>query len=375
MTDQPSIPVQPGDALPFCYGMAADRRFYSSESQAGRPAVMVLIGHAAGLAADATIAALLCRADAFAERNADLVILGEEDMVRARRRDALSPARLVDCGGEFLKSCGVSPCETVVLAVDRNRRVALRLSSCGDTDVAAACLACLDRLPREDARDIVLPAPVLILPNLLSSLQCRHLIDLFESRPSMEGEIATIDRDGMPASRVDRDKKRRRDVPIGPDDPLHPLLCETLLRRCVPEIARAFQSKIVHIDRLLLARYDESGGWFRRHRDNVGAQVAFREFAISVNLNTEEYEGGHLLFPEYNDHRYRPPTGGGVIFSASLLHEAAPVTRGRRYVLLTFFYSDVAEQRVACAQKSILPPVAGEGWVEGVTGRRLQGGS
>ena len=351
MIDQQRLPAQPGDALPFCYGMATDCTFYSSEAQAGRTAVMVLIGHAAGSAADATIAALLGHAHAFARRGTDLVILGEEDVVRARRRDALCSALLVDCGADFLARCAVPADETVVLAVDRNRRVALRLSACGETDVAAACFACLDRLPREEARDIVLPAPVLILPNLLSPLQCRGLIDLFESRPSMEGEIASIDRDGNPASRVDHDKKRRRDVPIGPDDALHPLLHETLLRRCAPEIARAFQAKVTHLDRLLLARYDETGGWFRRHRDNVGTQVAFREFAISVNLNAEEYEGGHLLFPEYNDHRYRPPTGAGVIFSASLLHEAAPVIRGRRYVLLTFFYRDAAagHRRSACA--------------------------
>jgi predicted 2-oxoglutarate/Fe(II)-dependent dioxygenase YbiX len=118
-----------------------------------------------------------------------------------------------------------------------------------------------------------------------------------------------------------------------------------LLGRCAPEIARAFQARITHMDRLLVARYDDTGGWFRRHRDNVGENVAFREFAISVNLNTEDYDGGHLLFPEYNDHRYSSPTGGGLIFSASLLHEATEVTRGRRYVLLTFFHGDEAEAR------------------------------
>ncbi len=64
-----------------------------------------------------------------------------------------------------------------------------------------------------------------------------------------------------------------------------------------------------------------------------------------MNLNTGEYEGGELLFPEYNDHRYCPPAGGGIIFSASLLHEAAPVTSGRRYVLLTFLHGEAAEAR------------------------------
>ena len=43
--------------------------------------------------------------------------------------------------------------------------------------------------------------------------------------------------------------------------------------------------------------------WFRRHHDNAASNVAFREYALSVNLNTGEYKGGDLLFPEYNNHR------------------------------------------------------------------------
>ena len=130
---------------------------------------------------------------------------------------------------------------------------------------------------------------------------------------------------------------------ISPGDDIHDLLQNVLLARCAPEIAKAFQAKITYTDRILIARYDAPAGWFLRHRDNLGENVAFREFALSLNLNTEEYEGGQLTFPEYNDHLYRPPTGAGVIFSASLLHEAAAVTRGRRYVLLTFLHGDTAE--------------------------------
>ena len=61
-----------------------------------------------------------------------------------------------------------------------------------------------------------------------------------------------------------------------------------------------------------------------------------RRFALTLNLNTEEYEGGELIFPEYGPHKYRPSSGGAVVFSCSLLHEALPVTKGRRFALLTF---------------------------------------
>jgi predicted 2-oxoglutarate/Fe(II)-dependent dioxygenase YbiX len=367
MIDQRVLLPQPGDAMPFCFGMASDRQFYSLEAQAGRAAVILLIGPAIARDSGPIIAAFAQRADAFVARAADVLILGEEDVVRplAGSVPTSCAIRLVDCGIDFLPRCGVGPNEAAVLVIDRNRRLALRMAPSETNDSVAACLDCLDRLPAEPARDAVLPAPVVMLPNLIPPGLCRELVALFDTRPSMEGEIASVDRAGNPHSRIDHAKKWRRDLPIPPTDPLYPILRDALLGRCAPQIARAFQAKVAHIDRILVARYDDTGGWFRRHRDNVGENVAFREFAISVNLNTEEYEGGHLLFPEYNDHRYRPATGAGIIFSASLLHEATAVTRGRRYVLLTFFHGDAAEaRRLAYLARSMAGPDADAGAAE-----------
>jgi len=46
--------------------------------------------------------------------------------------------------------------------------------------------------------------------------------------------------------------------------------------------------------------YDSAdGGYFRAHRDNTTPYTAHRQFAMSVNLNTGEYEGGDVHFPEY----------------------------------------------------------------------------
>jgi len=129
---------------------------------------------------------------------------------------------------------------------------------------------------------------------------------------------------------------------LGPRDPFLSPVMAGILMRCLPEMRRAFHIDIRHTDRILLARYDESGGYFRRHRDNSAPSVAFRQFALSINLN-DDYEGGHVLFPEYNSRRYRPRAGSGVVFSCSLLHEAAAVTRGRRYCVLTFLHDSAAQ--------------------------------
>ncbi len=351
--------VLPSDRMPFCFGMSSDRQFYSFEGQAGRPAATILANAVCLDDLQPVVDGFARQSHEFARRNADVLILGEEGVARAlpRRLPAGCPIRIVDCGAGFLERCGVPTGSAVVMLLDRTLRVALRLSPGQAEDAVAACLACLDELPREDACEVSLPAPVLVLPNLLPRALCRTLIERFESGPSIDGGIATIDAVGVPRTRIDHGKKHRRDLPITPDDAMHALLREALLRRCVPEIAKAFQVKVAHTDRILLARYDEPGGWFGRHRDNMGENVAFREFAISVNLNTEEYEGGHLSFPEYNDHRYRPPTGAGIIFSASVLHEAAAVSRGRRYVLLTFFHSEAAEARRRAYDATALAPM------------------
>jgi predicted 2-oxoglutarate/Fe(II)-dependent dioxygenase YbiX len=119
---------------------------------------------------------------------------------------------------------------------------------------------------------------------------------------------------------------------------------ERLVRICLPEMRKAFHFEARHTDRILIARYDDTGGYFHRHRDNVAPSVSFRQFALSVNLNSG-YDGGYLQFPEFNSHRYRPSEGAGIIFSSSLLHEATPITRGSRYVLLTFFHNAEAQDR------------------------------
>lgn len=97
------------------------------------------------------------------------------------------------------------------------------------------------------------------------------------------------------------------------------------------------------MERYIVACYDSAaGGHFRAHRDNTTKGTAHRRFAVSINLNAEDFEGGDLCFPEFGDRLYRPPTGGAVVFSCSLLHEARPVTSGRRFAFLPLLYDDAA---------------------------------
>src|SRR6185437_9362390 len=93
------------------------------------------------------------------------------------------------------------------------------------------------------------------------------------------------------------DFKRRRDLLID-DQALRAELLSRISHRIVPQIARVFQYRVTRLERYLVACYDaESGGYFRAHRDNETLGTAHRKFAVSINLNAEDFEGGDLSFP------------------------------------------------------------------------------
>ena len=51
------------------------------------------------------------------------------------------------------------------------------------------------------------------------------------------------------------------------------------------------------MERYIVACYDSTeGGYFRPHRDNTTKGTAHRRFAVTLNLNSDEYEGGYLRF-------------------------------------------------------------------------------
>jgi predicted 2-oxoglutarate/Fe(II)-dependent dioxygenase YbiX len=100
------------------------------------------------------------------------------------------------------------------------------------------------------------------------------------------------------------------------------------------------------MERLRIGCYDaKDSGFFAAHRDNTTPRTQHRRYALTLNLNTGGYEGGFLRLPEYGPQLYAPPPGGAIVFSCSLLHLVAPVSKGRRFVVVGFFWGE-AEQRI-----------------------------
>ncbi len=202
-----------------------------------------------------------------------------------------------------------------------------------DGDAAVADLAARLAAPPPDVG-----APVIVVPDILEPRLCANLIAGYLANG---GEASGFMRevDGKTVRVSDPRVKQRSDWQIE-DEALRRLLADCLVRRLSPAIERAFQFHPTRIERYLVACYHESGGYFRPHRDNTTRGTAHRKFAVTINLNAEDYDGGELRFPEFGSRSYRAPTGGAVVFSCSLLHEALPVTRGSRYAFLPFLYDE-----------------------------------
>lgn len=194
---------------------------------------------------------------------------------------------------------------------------------------------------REPLQPAVLQAPVLQIPHVFGQDLCRRLIDAFDHDGGHESGFMR-DIDGKTRGLVDPNFKRRRDYYIN-DMELRAQVEKAVWNRLLPEIERCFAFRATRIERHLVARYGaEDQGFFRAHRDNKSKAIMHRRFAVTINLNAGDFEGGELWFPEYARRLYKPDTGAAVVFSCSMLHEARPVKSGVRYAFLPFLYDEAA---------------------------------
>lgn len=218
----------------------------------------------------------------------------------------------------------------------------LRVMDRAPLDAPEALFAAVASLPPPaDHAGTPLVAPVLIAPRIFEPGLCQRLMAYYDARGGQPSGVMR-DIDGRTVGVFDA-MKSRRDVSVA-DPELRAEIVERLQRNLLPMIDRTYHFRATRLERYLVACYDaDEGGYFKPHRDNQSFGTAHRRFAVSINLNSEDFEGGDLRFPEFGPRTYRPPTGGAVVFCCSLLHEATPVTRGRRYAFLPFLYDAAGE--------------------------------
>lgn len=182
-------------------------------------------------------------------------------------------------------------------------------------------------------------APVLFVPRVMEPGMCAELTAYFEQQGGQPSGTAYIEGDKA-YWRQDPSVKLRRDVYIK-DGPWLERIKEVVARRVLPEIQRCFNYRVTQHEVFKLVCYDaDTGGYFRPHRDNESRDTQHRRFAMTLHLNTGDYQGGQLRFPEFSPNLYQAARGDATVFASSLLHEVVPVTAGKRYVLLGFFFGD-----------------------------------
>jgi predicted 2-oxoglutarate/Fe(II)-dependent dioxygenase YbiX len=183
-------------------------------------------------------------------------------------------------------------------------------------------------------------APVLIIPDVFEPGFCSHLIGLYRQHGGEEsGYMREVG--GKTVAIHDHSHKRRKDYTVT-DDAMIRHIQARIVRRINTEIEKVHFFKPTRMERYIVACYSSvDGGHFRMHRDNTTKGTAHRRFAVSINLN-DQFEGGRVSFPEYGPRDYKPPAGGAVVFSCSLLHAVSRVTEGERFAFLPFIYDDEA---------------------------------
>jgi len=339
-----------GDLAPWfrqrCIGQAG---LFSFDMMAGRFVALCFYGAASDPGAREALAAVEAHQALFdgVGRSFFGVSVAAADEADAALAPAPGRRHFADSDGAVSRAYGVAPRDGAleIAALRRGWFVLdprLRIIAVFPLDAAgnAAALRFLGGLPTPAAYGGEGQAPVLIIPHVFEPEFCARLIGLHQASGGADSAILT---EGATVS--DHGFKRRRDCPIT-DQALAAQTQTRIFRRVVPDIRHTFQFNATRMERLIVAAYDAAdGGRFGPHRDNTVAATAHRRFAVSINLN-DDFEGGGIVFPEYGPRAFRPPVGGALVFSCSLMHAVTPMTRGRRYACLPFVYDDAAaEQR------------------------------
>ena len=344
--------LRPGDPAPWFACRAQRNERYMFHMAAGRYIVLCFFGSAGEPRARTTILGLQSHRAHFDDVNLTFFGVSTDplDEREVRIRDSLPGIRYlwdfdrsvsavygaIDSSGRY---------NNVTYILDPNLQVVATFPWLPDSDAHLGLLKdAIDAVPAAGSACVArLQAPILLTPRVFEPDLCSALIDYLERNGATDSGFMR-DVNGKTIGMLDHDHKRRRDCEII-DGALRELCRERIRDRLLPEVRKSFQFHATRIERYIVACYDGADkGHFRPHRDNTTKGTAHRRFAVSLFLNTGAYDGGFLRFPEYGAALYTAQTGGAVIFSCSLLHEATPVIKGRRYMFLPFLYDETGRR-------------------------------
>jgi hypothetical protein len=339
----PAPAFTPGEPTPAFHARSSTNPRFAFDTIAGRWVMVLIPGRMGEPGKAERLAAMVGpHARKLDTDNAYMVVIGTDPADEAAGNLKDGPGRRVlwDDDGSARKALRAAEDDGTLRPGWLLLDPMLRVFAVWPLDRGAEAMATLAALPPPAQHaGVPMHAPILVVPRVFEPAFCRRLIELYETTGGGSSGFMR-DVNGKTVGILDPGHKRRKDCMIEDPD-LQAQFRARLTARLLPEIRRAFQFKATRIERYIVACYDGAEqGFFKAHRDNTTLGTAHRKFACTINLNTGEYEGGALNFPEFGPQTYVAPLGGAVVFSCSLLHEARPVTKGLRYATLPFLYDD-----------------------------------
>ena len=349
----PADMLLPGDAVPYFTQRTPKNPNFSFGSFAGRYIVFCFLGSAADPLGRDAVAALNAHRQLFARQGLYVFAISNDPQDETENRLLMDNGLGVfwdfDCKISRLYGAlpkngsldGVLPQKRFWLVLDPGLRVMATFPFGAEDSGSAPVISFLETLPPPDTSvEFLIPPPVLVIPRVFEPEMCQRLIQEYEIHGGQETGVMQ-EKNGKTVAVHNHTFKRRKDYVIE-DKELIDATQMRIRRRVVPEILKVHFFKITRMERYIVCCYAaEDEAHFSAHRDNTTRGTAHRRFAVSINLNSE-FEGGEVSFPEYGPRGFKPPPGGAVVFSCSLLHAVSKVTAGKRYAFLPFLYDEEA---------------------------------
>lgn len=345
----------PGDPAPWVRLPTPSFDGVRLDKAGGRYVVMCFLGSMRDPRSQAALQAVAARRALFDDARASLFFVSNDNAdQQASVKDQIPGIRYYwDFDGEAAQLYGALAMEATTIkgrvtvrqlwcVLDPMLRV-LKVVPFG-SDPAARAKETLDYVaalpPPERHAGVDIPPPIIVLPSVFEPALCERLISTYETQGGkLSGFMSEVD--GKTVLRENAEIKVRRDTALTDQDLITDIQ-HRVQRRITPEIKKVHQFDATRMERYIVACYAvEDGGHFNAHRDNTTKGTEHRRFAVSINLNAD-FDGGGIVFPEYGMRTFKPPIGGAVVFSCSLLHAVTKVTRGRRYAFLPFLYDEAA---------------------------------
>jgi 2OG-Fe(II) oxygenase superfamily len=331
--------------LPRCAGDAFN---LLADEVSGDFNILVFLGHDAA-ANKAAAAAFEAARDRFAGHGAQIYYVAPGKKKPDLPKPVAEASILMDADGTAFAAFGqqapfgrplnAGPA-TVLIAPNRHILRLLDADKPDHPEIVGSVLEAQSALRAE--QPYRMHPPVLLVPDVFSPADCAHLMSVY----AMQGQEYVEPGHNTLQNRTTDCKMRIPEYGRGDridhwviNPETQNYIDERISSRLLPELQKSFHYKVTRHERYRIACYEgERGGRLHGHRDNTDPMVAYRRFAVTINLNSDQYEGGEIWFPEFSEQSYKPPAGAAIVFSCSLLHEVLHMRKGRRFALLGFLF-------------------------------------